>query len=91
MKQTEKNEKQVKPDFKNPISIYVLFDHIAEQSIQTFVANNDKQAESILVNTIGKGQLVRFDLSVIKIGTYDINIPASFVKDIRVIKNLHKR
>lgn len=89
MKETKKDETTL--SFKNPISIYVLFDHIANQSIQTFVANNDKHAESILINTIGHGQLTHYDLSVIKIGTYDINVPASFVKDIKVIKNLHKR
>lgn len=89
MKET-KNEK-TKIDFKNPISIYVLFDHIANQSIQTFVANNDKQAESILINTVGRGQLTHYDLSVIRIGIYDISVPTSFVKDIKAIKNLHKR
>lgn len=89
MKEIKKENQPI--NFKNPISIYVLFDHIANQSIQTFVANNDKQAESILINTVGRGQLTHYDLSVIKIGTYDISVPASFVKDIKGIKNLHKR
>lgn len=74
------------------IKVYVLYDNIAKTSLSTFTATNDEHATSILINTIGKGQLIHYDLEVIKVAEYDLANPTTtFKTEIKRIKSMHKK